>query len=268
MKQDHNELNPDLQTQESAHTADTLKGRVALVTGASGLLGQAICIKLASMGTTVIAVYGQNTQAAEALQSTIQDANGVCEIVSHDLTHANTPKEIVTDVLKTHKRLDIVVACAGITVRKSALMTSSDETDQLFNLNFRSAVDISRIAMRVMMRTRWGRVITVGSRAGGFGMPGQAVYAGTKAALEGWTRSVASEVGAYGITVNVLAPGAIKSPDDAVYSADEEAEIISKIGLKRLADPQDIAAAVGFLASPDASYVSGTTLVVDGAARF
>lgn len=247
---------------------DSLDGKVALVSGATGLIGQAICVELASRGAVVVGAYGNNHGAAESLRTTIGGAGGVCDTVSADLTQGDCAGELIKRVTNTFGRLDVMVPCAGMTLRKPALLTGTEQADALYHLNVRSVIDLSRIAMRIMMREKWGRVILIGSRAGACGLPGQAVYASTKAALEGWVKSVAGEVGASGVTVNLVAPGAVLSELEGVYSAEEEANVKSKIGLARLAEPREIAAVVGFLASPAASYISGAIVPVDGAARF
>jgi len=248
--------------------AYSLEGRVALITGASGLIGREICLELAARGAYVVAVYGGNHAAAEMLRSAVTESGGKCETQAIDLTSVDAASNLVGDVVHRHGRLDVVVPCAGMTLRKPALMTSSEQADILYQLNVRSVLDLSRISMRMMLREKWGRVIPVGSRAGAFGLPGQAFYASTKAALEGWVRSAAFEVGYSSITVNLVAPGAVRSDNTTIYSPEEEAKVKSQIGLTRLAEPREIASVIGFLASPAASYVSGAIVAVDGAARF
>lgn len=243
-------------------------GRVALVTGASGLLGRAIALRLARAGAAVLVHYASNRTAADTVVDLIVSGGGRAVAVAADLTSAEAPVDLMRQGEAAFGAIDIVVANAGLMHRGLAVMTGGDTVARLLAVNLASVMALAGQTLRGMMRRRWGRVVVVGSRAGSAGLPGQAAYAASKAGVLGWARSVAGEVGRHGITVNVVAPGAVRNEGPSLYGGDDETAVLGRIGAGRLAEPEEIAAAVHFLVSPEAAYVNGAVLPVDGGARF
>lgn len=245
-----------------------LDGRVAIVTGASGLIGSAICCGLAAFGVRIAAGFYKNRKKAEELAESIKAEGGDCIAVESNLSQSSGIEKLRDAALDAFKGLDIVVANAGLKTRGPAMMTNSEAINELINLNFVSAITLVRVCIRHMVRSNWGRIILVGSRAGIVGLPGQAAYAATKGALGPWAASVAGEVGSKGITINVVAPGAIHDPFEQIYSVDEQKLVCNRIGTGRLGEPEEVAAVVTFLCSKTAGYINGAIIPVDGGARF
>ena len=244
-----------------------IKGKVAIVTGASGAIGHSICKVLASHGSHVVAGYLHDASAASFLAEEINRTGGVCIPMQVDVTKIENIEHLRDTVLEHFGQINLVIACAGKKLKKSALLTDSRATQQLLAVNVEGVLALGRIMMRPMLAAGWGRMVVIGSRAGTHGMPGQSVYAATKAALAGWVSSVAGETGRRGITVNMVAPGAIMD-GSSMYSTDEMEQVCKHIGLGRLANPVEIANVVAFLCSEAASYIHGSVIPVDGGARF
>lgn len=242
--------------------------RTALVTGASGLLGTAICAALGQQGLKVAAACRSNTAGAERAAEAARACGGEAAAFVADLSDVAQAERLRLAVTEQLGIPDIVVAAAARKHRGSALMVSDAVVDDLLTVNVASVLALCRTAIRGMIPRSWGRVVLIGSHAGHAGLPGQAAYAATKGALEAWTRSMAGEVGARGITVNLVAPGAVRGGSDDIYSETEATAVLRSIGIGRLAEPEEIAAVVGFLCSPAASYVNGAVIPVDGGARF
>lgn len=241
--------------------------RVAIVTGASGSIGQSICETLSARDYVVIGTYLTNAQMIEELTGRLNTAGRRFVPVKVDLTSIKDIERLRDIALNEFGRIDTVVANAALKAKKPALMTDAATVRELFAVNVESVMAMGRIMLRSMMGAGYGRFVVIGSRAGLVGLPGQAAYAASKAALQAWVASVAGETGARNVTVNLVAPGAVSTGDD-MYSPEQIDRVRGQIGLHRLAEPREIAEVVAFLASDAASYVHGAVIPVDGGARF
>lgn len=236
---------------------------VAIVTGATGYIGRSVVRSLAARGHRVAAAYYSDDAAADMLA-----AEGTERIlpIRADLRQVEGPGQLVRQTVETLGRPSVLVACAGITQKGAAMMTHPDAVRDVLQLDLAGQIELARLCLKEMWFLGFGRIVLVGSRAGLAGAPGQAAYAAAKAGLSGWAASVAGEV-KDGITVNVVAPGALDD-DSGTYTAAERETAESRIGLDRLGTAEEVAAVILFLASAEASYVHGTTIPVDGGARF
>ncbi len=240
-----------------------LSQEIALVTGASRGIGQAIALSLGAQGAAVIGT-ATTEQGAAAIQTTLKD-RGVKGIgLALDVTD---PASIDTAIKAIQERLGtptILVNNAGIT-RDNLLMRMKDEEwNAVIDTNLSSVYRLSKACIRGMMKARHGRIINIGSVVGATGNPGQANYCAAKAGMIGFTKSLARELGSRGITVNAVAPGFIDTDMTRALPADQREALIKQVPAGRLGTPEDIAAAVQFLASPAASYMTGETLHVNG----
>lgn len=242
--------------------------KVCLVTGASGAIGSAICVELLQRGATVIGLYHSHARELSALAADPISGPGSLTPLRCDLRDHAASASVVSSILERTGRIDVLVCCAGETLRKSALLCGTADIDRIFSLNFDSVVLLCRQVLRPMFRQNSGRIVLIGSRAGDHGLPGQSVYSASKAALHCFARSLAFEVGEKGITINAVAPGAVATNEQRTYGEEDALKVRQLIGLRRLAEPAEIASVVGFLVSPAASYISGAVIPVDGAARF
>ncbi len=243
-------------------TAD-LKGQVALVTGASRGLGKAIALRLAAAGGKVACVARDESKLEETVTA-IREAGGDAEPFSCSVTDGEQVSAVVDKVVKEWGSLEIIVNNAGITRDTLFPRMADDEWDEVIDTNLRGAFLFTRAVTRTMLRARYGRIINVSSVAGLIGNPGQANYSASKAGLIGMTRSVARELAGRNITVNAIAPGFIESDMSAALGDMVIEEAKKRIPAKRLGTPEEVAACALFLASRDASYVTGQVLVVDG----
>ena len=239
-----------------------LSERVALVTGASRGIGRAIAQTLARQGATVVAAArGEN---ARAVAEEIAAAGGRAEFATLDVTAPAGAEEAIGGVMTRHGRIDILVNNAGISRDQLMLRMKREDWDAVLATNLTAAFALTQAALKPMIRQRSGRIISISSVVGQAGNAGQANYAASKAGLIGFSKSIALEVASRGITVNVVAPGLIET--DMTHAITEQArgEWESRIPLKRLGTPDDVAAAVCFLASKEASYITGQVLAVNG----
>jgi 3-oxoacyl-[acyl-carrier protein] reductase len=240
-----------------------LSGQVAIVTGASQGLGQAMAIALAANGATVVCV-ARNAEKLAQTVTTIQESGGQAEAISCDVKKGADVDAVVDRVVEKHDRLDILVNNAGIT-RDTLLPRMSDaEWDDVIETNLRGAFLFARAASRIMMRARYGRIINISSVSGLIGNPGQTNYSASKAGLIGMTRSLSRELAKRNVTVNAVAPGFIESDMTKALGDALVSEVKKHIPARRLGKPEEVAAAVVFLVSPAAAYVTGCVLTVDG----
>jgi len=236
---------------------------VALVTGASRGIGQAIALELAAQGATVIGTATSDS-GAEAITAYLKEAGNAGRGMRLQVTEDGATDAIVDAISKEFGDIAILVNNAGIT-RDNLLMRMKDEEwDDIFATNLRPVYKLSKAVMRGMMKARWGRIINIASVVGATGNAGQTNYSAAKAAMFGFTKSLAKEIGSRGVTVNAVAPGFIDTDMTKGLPEEQKAKLVENIALGRLGSPQDIADAVGFLASDKAGYVTGNTLHVNG----
>lgn len=237
-----------------------LTGKTALVTGASGGIGGAIAQALHGAGATVT-LSGTREGPLRDLADALGDR---AHVVPANLSDAEAAAGLIKDAAAAMGSVDILVNNAGIT-RDNLFMRMSDaEWQQVMDVNLTSVFRLSRAALRGMMKARWGRIVNITSVVGATGNPGQGNYAAAKAGLVGMSKSLAYEVASRGITVNCVAPGFIATPMTDSLTDDQKVKILGQIPAGRMGNPDEIAAAVLYLASPEAGYVTGATLHVNG----
>lgn len=241
-----------------------LEGRVALVTGGSRGIGKAVVEALARNGAKVAFIYRSSKESADQLVNSLAEENREVAGFQGDVANQEDADRIVAEVVEKWGRLDILVNNAGII--RDGLLATMDAADwkAVIDTNLGSVYNFCHAVMRQMMSQRYGRIINMSSVAAEFGNQGQVNYAASKGGVQGLTRCLATEVGRRNITVNAIAPGFIETDmTEAVRNA-AEAEIKKQVAVRRLGKPEDIAHAVQFLASDEASYITGHVLVVDG----
>lgn len=239
-----------------------LTGRVALVTGASRGIGRAIALSLAAGGAHVIAAArGEN---AKGTVDAIVAAGGQATCATLDVTDAASVEAVVKATLEAHGKIDILVNNAGVTRDQLMLRMKREDWDAVISANLTGAFTCVQAVLKSMVRARYGRIVTITSVVGEAGNAGQANYAASKAGLIGFTKAMALEVASRGITVNAVAPGLIDTDMTRAISEGAHEEWAKKIPLQRLGTPEDIAAAVRFLASDEAAYITGHVLAVNG----
>jgi 3-oxoacyl-[acyl-carrier protein] reductase len=240
-----------------------IEGQIAVVTGASRGIGRAIAMELGSQGAIVVGT-ATSEAAADNIQKSLDTAGvrGWGAVV--DVTDAQACAKLIGDVEQRFGSVAVLVNNAGITRDNLAMRMKDDEWDAVIDTNLKAVFRLSKLVMRGMMKARFGRIINITSVVGAAGNPGQANYAAAKAGVAGMTRAMAQELGSRNVTVNCVAPGFIDT--DMTRSLPEAArvELLRKIPLNRLGTAEEIAAAVGFLAGPRASYITGTTIHING----
>ena len=232
------------------------------MTGASRGIGRATAQRLAAQGAFVVA--GARGENAKAVAEEICSTGGKAEAVSVDVTDAGAAEQFIGGALARHGRIDILVNNAGITRDQLMLRMRRDDWDAVIATNLTAAFALTQAALKPMIKQRGGRIICISSVVGQSGNAGQANYAASKAGLIGFAKAVALEVASRGITVNVVAPGMIETDMTRAITGSAREEWASKIPLRRLGTADDIAAAVCFLASDEASYITGHVLAVNG----
>ncbi|HTL98709.1 MAG TPA: 3-oxoacyl-ACP reductase FabG [Holophagaceae bacterium] len=240
-----------------------LNGKVALVTGASQGIGEAIAKTLAEQGALV--VCAARTEAKlNAVAESIRVAGGQADVVVMDLSSTESVKAAVAATVERHGAIHILVNNAGITRDKLLIQMKEEDWDAVIDTNLKGAYTAIQAATKPMMKQRWGRVVNIASVVGQMGNAGQANYVAAKAGLIGLTKSVARELASRNVTANAVTPGYIETDMTAGLPDDVKAEFTKQIPLGRMGSPADIAAAVAFLASDEAAYVTGQVISVNG----
>lgn len=240
----------------------TLQGQVALVTGATRGIGAAIAQELAARGMKVIGTATSDDGAARITAALGQHAG--CRGATLDVNDAKAAEALIDAITKEHGALHVLVNNAGITRDTLAMRMKDDDWDAVLDTNLKAVFRMSRAVMRTMMKQRYGRIVSITSVVGASGNPGQANYAAAKAGVAGMTRALARELGSRGITVNCVAPGFIETDMTAALPEAQQAALLGQIPLGHLGKPGDVAHAVAFLSSPQAGYISGQELHVNG----
>lgn len=241
-----------------------MKDEVALVTGSARGIGRAIALRLARDGYKLVISDLVAGEACETVVNEIRSQGGIAIAVGCDVTSTEQVKQMVNHVLETFGRLDVLVNNAGIAKDNLLIRIPDDEWTKTINTNLTGTFICTRAAIRPMMKQRYGRIINISSVVGLHGNVGQAHYAASKAGVIGLTLSVAKEYGSRGITANVVAPGYIETPMTASILNEHREEILGRIPAGRPGTPEDVAGVVAFLSSPDADYINGQVIVVDG----
>lgn len=237
-----------------------LNGKIALVTGASRGIGKAIAEQLVAMGATVIGTATTDNGANAISEYLGENGKGM----QLNVTEAESLSKLLTDINEQFGVIDILVNNAGIT-RDNLLMRMKDaEWDDIIQTNLTAVFKLSKAVLRGMMKKKHGRIVSIGSVVGSSGNAGQANYAAAKAAVIGFSKSMAREIASRGITVNVVAPGFIDTDMTKSLTDDQKEAIFKDIPANRLGDPKEIAATVGFLVSNEAGYITGETIHVNG----
>jgi 3-oxoacyl-[acyl-carrier protein] reductase len=237
-----------------------LTGKTALVTGASGGIGGEIARALHAAGATV-GLSGTRTEPLEALAA---DLGERAHVLPCNLSDADSVAALPKQAVEAMGGVDILVNNAGITRDNLFMRMSDEEWQSVINVNLTATFKLCKGVLRGMMKSRWGRIVNISSVVGATGNPGQGNYAAAKAGMVGMSKSLAYEVASRGITVNAVAPGFIETAMTDKLTEDQKSAILTQIPTGRMGTPEEIAAAVLYLASPEAAYVTGTTLHVNG----
>lgn len=238
--------------------------RVALVTGGSRGIGREVSLYLAARGHAVAVNYSTRDEPAEQVVEMIRASNGVAEAFKADVSRSRHVDRLFTSVEEKMGPPRILVNNAGVTSDSLLVRLDEERWDRVMDINLKSVYLCSKVALRGMLRARWGRIVSMASVAGISGNPGQTNYAASKAGVIAFSKSLSKEVGSRGITVNVVAPGFIETELTAGLPRRVVERVLSGTSLRRLGRPEEVASAVGYLASDEASYITGQVLVVDG----
>ena len=241
----------------------SLEGKVALVTGATRGIGRAIALRLGSQGAIVVGT-ATSEAGAQTISDFLKEANITGTGMVLNVTDADSIETVVSEAEANFGAPAILVNNAGITRDNLLMRMKDDEWNDIIDTNLTPIFKLSKRCLRAMTKARWGRIITITSVVGVMGNAGQTNYAAAKAGVIGFSKSLAREVGARGVTVNCVAPGFIDTDMTSSLSDDHKTALLTQVPVKRLGEPEEIAAAVGFLASQDAAYVTGETLNVNG----
>lgn len=241
-----------------------LTDKIALVTGASRGIGKEIAITLAKNGATVIINYVSSAAKAEEVKAIIEENGGKAHLVQCDVADFAATEEMIQNLIKEFGRIDILVNNAGITRDNLVMKMTEEDFDKVIDTNLKSCFNTIKHMYRQFLKQRSGRIINISSVVGVSGNAGQANYSASKAGIIGLTKSMAKELASRNITVNAIAPGFIETEMTDVIPESIKEEMMKTIPLKRGGKPEDVANAVVFLASEQASYITGQVLHVDG----
>ena len=242
----------------------SMSGKTAVVTGGSRGIGRAICLELARRGANVVFSYAGNTAAAEKTLEELKALGVEARAVQGNVADPAAAKTLIDTAVKELGGIHILVNNAGITRDGLAMAMKEDDFDAVIETNLKGAFLCMKAAIRPMMKARYGRIVNMSSVVALRGNPGQVNYCASKAGLIGMTKSLAKEMGARGITVNAVAPGYISTDMTAALPDAARQAMLSTIPVGRAGNPEDVAAAVAFLASEEAGYITGQVLSVDG----
>ena len=243
---------------------NSLKGKTAIVTGASRGIGRAIAIELAARGCNVVVDYAGNQNAAEETVKLCQEAGAQAVSVCADVSDENAVKELVAKAQENFGSIDILVNNAGITRDNLMLRMSAEDFDEVISKNLRGAFLMTKYVGKIMLKQRAGRIVNISSIVGIHGNAGQANYSASKAGIIGLTKTTALEYASRGITANVIAPGFIDTDMTSSLPDKVKESMLSRIPAGKFGQAEDIAKAVAFLASDDARYITGQVLGIDG----
>ena len=241
-----------------------LTGQTAVITGAARGIGRAIALCLSGSGANLIINYYQNETAARELSREIAGQGGHCVLIKGDVSDPNDAQKIIKSSLENFNRLDILVNNAGIARDNLLIRMKEEEFNRVISTNLLGTFYCTKNAGKIMMKARYGKIINISSVVGIAGNAGQANYAASKAGIIGFTKSVAKELGARNITVNVIAPGFIKTDMTDRLSDEQKEKILSRISLGRFGLPEEVANMVNFLVSDKANYITGQVFRIDG----
>ncbi|WP_101697725.1 3-oxoacyl-[acyl-carrier-protein] reductase [Clostridium minihomine] len=242
-----------------SHTVKT-----AIVTGGSRGIGRAICLKLAAQEMNLVINYAGNQQAAEATAEECRSLGTQVILVKADVSKPEGCEKLFSEAQETFGAVDVLVNNAGITRDGLILRMSEESFDEVIDTNLKGAFFCMKLAARIMMKQRYGRIVNMSSVAGVRGNPGQINYSASKAGLIGMTKSLAKELAGRNVTVNAVAPGLIETDMTDVLSDAVKDQLVHGIPMARAGKPEDVAAAVAFFASEEAGYITGQVLCVDG----
>lgn len=241
-----------------------LAGKVALVTGASRGIGREVAIEMAKAGADIIINYIGDITLAQEVQEKIQALGRKACIIEADVSNGKAVEGLMEKAVAEFARIDILVNNAGITRDNLLARMKEEDWDAVLNVNLKSMFNCTKYALKYMMKQRYGRIVNISSVVGVMGNAGQSNYAAAKAGALGFTKSIAKEVASRNITVNAVAPGFIDTEMTANLPEKVKEEMLAGVPIKRLGLPLDIANAIIFLASDNASYITGQTLHIDG----
>jgi len=243
---------------------ESIEGKVALITGGSRGIGRAVAVKLSEMGAHSYVNYVRNEEAARKTMDLISARGGTGSLLPFDVADLDSVTAAMDSIIREKGRIDILVNNAGVTLNGIFIRTKEADWNTVIDTNMKGTFNCARCAIRHMMKQRWGRIVNMTSVVAETGNAGQACYAATKAGIIGFTRSLAREFGSRNICVNAVAPGYIETDMTATINERNREKLKEYIPLQRMGTPEDVAAAVAFLVSPEAGYITGQVVHVNG----